>query len=137
MTYERVRAGFGAHSHYRWSPALLFTALVAIAALTAACGDHDTSDDFVVLGGNDETIEMDGSKFKPGNLQVPVGASVTWTNNDSAPHDAQAEDGSWMTPTLEDGDSETLTFHDVGEWFYKCTIHPSMKARITVVESTT
>jgi plastocyanin len=77
---------------------------------------------------------MEGTKFRTGNLQVPVGATVTWENRDSAPHDATADDDSWETETLEDGDSGSVTFNEAGSWDYICTIHPSMKARITVVE---
>jgi plastocyanin len=66
---------------------------------------------------------------------VPVGATVTFTNRDSATHDAQADDESWETENLENGDSEAVTFDSAGDWLYKCTIHPAMKARITVVDA--
>jgi plastocyanin len=106
----------------------------AIAFGTAACGGSDTRDDPLTVGGMNETIVMEGTKFRTGNLQVPVGATVTWENRDSAPHDAAAEDDSWETETLEDGESGSVTFDEAGTWDYICTIHPSMKARITVAE---
>ena len=39
------------------------------------------------------TVEMRNFAFSPGNLQVPVGAAVTFTNDDPVPHTATARDG--------------------------------------------
>jgi plastocyanin len=113
------------------------TAALALAAAllaTAACGGSDTSDDPLTTGGMSETVLMENTQFKPGNLQVPVGATITFENRDGAQHDAQANDKSWETKKLGKNDAEAVTFDQAGEWLYKCTIHPSMKARITVVE---
>ncbi|MEX2225896.1 MAG: cupredoxin domain-containing protein [Dehalococcoidia bacterium] len=115
-------------------PALLIGAALIVA--TSCGGGRDKSDDAVSVGGMNETVVMDNTKFEPGNLQVPAGATVTFTNRDAATHDAQAEDESWETDNLENGDSEAVTFDAAGEWLYKCTLHPTMKARITVVGDT-
>lgn len=118
------------------SHAAVFAAVVAVIALVSvACGGgKDTSDDPLVIGGAAETITMKDTSFQPGNLQVPVGAAVTWMNEDNAVHDAKAEDGSWETENLRKGESATITFDEPGEHPYYCSLHPSMKARITVVE---
>lgn len=108
--------------------------LLAAVAVLAACGSNDTSDEALTVGGSDETVTIDNSKYSPGNLQVPVGATVTWVNEDSAVHDAKADDGSWETEHLSRGDSGSVTFETAGEYSYYCTLHPNMKARITVVE---
>ena len=123
----------------RTSPRLAKTAaltlvVAAAAALAAvACGGSDTSDDPVTTGGMNETVVMENTQFKPGNLQVPAGATVNFENHDGAQHDAVANDKSWETKKLGKNDAEAVTFDEPGEWLYKCTIHPSMKARITVV----
>jgi plastocyanin len=70
--------------------------------------------------------------FTAGNLQVPVGAKVTWTNYDDAPHSATAKDGTWDTGILSKGESKTLTFDQAGDYTYYCTVHPSMVARLQV-----
>jgi plastocyanin len=123
----------------RARPSLVVVVMALVVAgsalLVAACGGgKDNSDDPVTLGGMNETVVMDNMQFEPGNLQVPVGATITFTNRDSATHDAQADDESWETENLENGDSEAVTFDTAGDWLYKCTIHPAMKARITVVD---
>jgi plastocyanin len=118
-----------------WVPTTGLALLIAAAAaLSTACRGSDTSGDPLAIGGRTETVIMEDTKFQPGNLQVPVGATVTFTNRDAAPHDAQPEDGSWETERLSKDESDSVTFDKPGEWLYKCTIHPSMKARITVAE---
>jgi plastocyanin len=84
------------------------------------------------VGSTAETVRISNFTFTPGNLQVPVGAKVTWTNEDSAPHTATAKDGSWDTGILNQGESKTLTFAKAGDYEYYCKVHPSMIARVTV-----
>jgi plastocyanin len=115
--------------------AALTLAVGSVIAFAPACGGQDNSDDPLTVGGMNETVVMDNMQFQPGNLQVPAGATVTFSNRDSATHDAQALDETWETDNLENGDSEGVVFDETGEWLYRCTIHPSMKARITVVDA--
>ncbi len=95
-------------------------------------GGTDTSRSAVVTGGMSETVDMRDYAFTPGNLQVPVGAKVTWTNYDGAPHNAADRGGDWKTSNLDDGESDEVAFDEPGAYDYYCTIHPSMKARLTV-----
>jgi plastocyanin len=106
---------------------------VLIVSITAACSSSkDNSSDPLVIGGSEETIVMTDNEFNPGNLQVPVGAHVTFRNDGDAVHNAEAD--GWETDNLRSDDSETVTLDEPGEYDYKCTLHPTMKARITVVE---
>ena len=98
-------------------------------------GGADTSASAAVQGGKDPSVEMRDSSFRPGNLVVPVGASVTWVNRDSVPHDAAPLDGAWSTRILNKDETATLTFDTVGEYDYSCRIHPTMRAKLTVVAS--
>jgi plastocyanin len=96
-------------------------------------GGRDTRGDTIVLSdASSYTIEISGYKFVPGNVSVPQGATVTWTNRDSAPHDATADSGDWATETLGKRDSGSITFENGGSYDYYCSIHPSMKARVIV-----
>lgn len=95
-------------------------------------GGRNTSDSPVVQGSAQASVRIEDFAFQPGNLQVPVGATVTWTNADSAPHDATARGAGWKTGRLSDGDSDTLTFDRAGDYDYYCSIHPSMKAKLVV-----
>jgi plastocyanin len=43
----------------------------------------------------DHAVSISGMKFNPANLEVAAGDTVTFTNQDSAPHTATANDGSF------------------------------------------
>ena len=95
-------------------------------------GGRNTAGDPAVRADGDAAITIDDHAFVPGNLIIPAGASVTWTNRESVPHDATEANGAWKTARLSKGESDTLTFGGPGEYDYYCTIHPAMKARLIV-----
>ncbi len=95
-------------------------------------GGASTSNAPVSVGGTAESVAIRDFAFATGNLQVPVGAKVTWTNYDDAPHSATANDGSWDTGILNNSENRTLTFDKAGDYTYYCTVHPSMVARLQV-----
>jgi len=74
-----------------------------------------------------------GFKFSPAGLQVKVGTTITWVNNDSVPHTVTADDGSFNSETLDTGSTFQFTFNQAGTFTYHCGFHPSMTATITVV----
>ena len=80
--------------------------------------------------GNEITIE--GFAFSMPELQVSVGDTVTWTNNDAVPHTATADDGSFDTGSISQGESASITFDTPGTYTYKCAFHPGMTATIVV-----
>jgi plastocyanin len=92
-------------------------------------GGTNSSNAPLTAGAKEESVAIRDFAFAPGNLQVPTGAKVTWTNYDDAPHTATAKDGSWDTGILNKGDTKTITFDKAGEYEYYCKVHPSMIAR--------
>lgn len=80
------------------------------------------------------SVTMKGYAFSPANLTVPVGSTVTWTNQDTAPHDVKTTSGpvSIHSPMLNKGQSWSFTFTAAGAYGYYCTVHPNMTAGITV-----
>jgi plastocyanin len=95
-------------------------------------GGVDTSGDEATQGALQTSVQIRDYEYTPGNLQVPVGATVTWTNYDSAPHTATAPDGSWDTGILDKDESTSLTFDSAGDYTYYCLLHSDMKARVRV-----
>jgi len=95
-------------------------------------GGTNSSGAAVTAGGRAERVAISGFAFRPGNLRVPAGASVTWANSDDAPHSAKAKDGSWDTGILNKGDAKALTFDLPGDYLYYCAVHPDMVARLEV-----
>jgi plastocyanin len=113
--------------------AIVVLAVAVLAGLLLSSGsegDEDATptvfDDLAV------TVEIRDFRYQPPNLSVPVGATVTWVNRDEAPHNSQAQDGTWGTTLLQRDDEHATTFDEPGTWKYHCTIHPYMTASITV-----
>jgi hypothetical protein len=73
--------------------------------------------------------------FSPASVSVAVGDTVTWNNTGQAPHNAVADDGSFKTPDLNNGQSASHTFAEAGTFSYICTIHPEMKGTVRVLSS--
>jgi plastocyanin len=76
------------------------------------------------------TITEDNFAFSPATATVKVGDTVTFTNNDSAPHNVQI-DGKELGSQGQ-GESKTWTASKAGAFPYTCIIHPSMTGEITV-----
>ena len=78
------------------------------------------------------TVTIKGFAFEPANLAIAVGDSVTFTNEDGAPHTATADNGAFDTDRLDRGQSATLTFGSAGSFSYFCAFHPNMKGSIEI-----
>jgi plastocyanin len=70
--------------------------------------------------------------FSPADITATVGQTVTFTNNDSAPHTATLDDGTCTTPNIDNGGSDGLMFSAAGAYPFHCAVHPNMKGTITV-----
>jgi plastocyanin len=134
--------------------ALFASALIASAFVLVACGGDgsgDTSTETQATtapssepSGNApapsgeavraEKVEIVDFAYDPDPVTIQVGGKVIWLNQDSAPHTATAEDGSFDTGTLEEGKLKSETFTQAGTYPYVCEIHPSMHGTVEVVE---
>jgi plastocyanin len=77
-------------------------------------------------------VTIQNFAFSPATITIKKGQSITWTNEDSAGHSATADDNSWDTGVLSQGQSKAITFAKVGTYAYHCSIHPNMKAIVIV-----
>jgi len=73
--------------------------------------------------------------YDPDPVTIEEGGKVIWQNEDSAPHTATADDGSFDTGTLEEGKLKSETFKEPGTYTYICSIHPVMHGTVEVVEA--
>jgi plastocyanin len=78
------------------------------------------------------TVSIKGFAFNPPNATVAPGTTVTWVNDDQAPHTATANDGAFDSGTLQPGQSYSFAFDKPGTYAYHCNIHPDMTGTITV-----
>jgi plastocyanin len=124
---------------------IAFSVTVSLVALTSACGRASNptpqpSSSNPLGPGIDATVRIKGnlgaSSYVPSPLQVRVGQTVNWLNEDSIEHTATLEgvfDTGRISPTSahsENGDQ--VTFRTAGTFTYHCTIHPGMVGTIVV-----
>ena len=81
-------------------------------------------------GGKTVTITMQNIAFNPKTVTAKVGDTIKWVNKDSAPHNVTG--GPLHSPTFGNGGSFTYKATKAGKISYVCTIHPGMKATLTV-----
>lgn len=80
----------------------------------------------------DTTVEIVEFLYEPEDLTVAAGSTVTWVNQDDAPHTATADDRSFDTESLSKGNEGEVTFDEPGTYAYFCEFHPFMKATVEV-----
>jgi plastocyanin len=133
----------------------LVPALVAISFAFAACGGDSSSDgstDSEATTGTSssestesttapsgeaarsEKVDIVEFTYGPDPVVVQEGGKVIWMNEDTAPHTATADDGSFDTGTIERGKLKSETFKKAGTYTYFCQIHPTMHGTVEVVE---
>src|SRR5262245_26055142 len=78
-------------------------------------------------------ITISGFAFTPSQLDVPAGETVTWVNDDGAPH-AVAVTNRKPSDTVMPGSSYSAKFDNSGAFDYFCSIHPYMSGKIVVTE---
>ena len=82
------------------------------------------------------TVEMVNTSYQPNEIEVEVGTTVTWTNEDSFAHTVTSQEAGFDSGNIGAGEEFSHTFNQTGTFDYTCTIHPSMQGTVVVVEST-
>lgn len=79
-------------------------------------------------------ISILASAFDPPLLYMQAGSRVTWTNSDSIAHSIVADDGiSFISGTINPGNSYSTGFLAPGVFAYHCGIHPAVKGVVNVI----
>lgn len=105
-------------------------ALVAIGLPLSACSSASTNGaPFSVPGEPVATDRVEAPRsyrFEPAVIRVQPATTVTWTNHDQFPHTVQLLTGSdRSTRDLGIGQATTIRFDQPGEYYYRCSLHPS------------
>jgi plastocyanin len=86
---------------------------------------------------SDAQVSIAGFAFSPSSLEIDVGTTVTWTNEDGVTHTVTAADGPGTDAEATDlfdsgglagGDTFSFTFDEAGTYYYACRPHWSMEA---------
>jgi plastocyanin len=117
--------------------------LVPVAFALAACDNNNSTG---VVGRDSVTtpnppagvVYAEDFRFRPANITITAGQSVTWTNTSGSVHNVTADDGSFASGALaiSNGDivggSFSHRFAAAGTFSYRCTIHPQMIGTVVV-----
>ena len=113
---------------------ILAAALAVVLSLTViACGSSSSSSPDEDLPAIAATVHIVDGRFDPRDLDIEVGGTVMWINDDVASHDLQFID----TPKLYSGvmkptKSWIHTFDRVGTYEYYCDFHNTLKGTVVV-----
>ena len=77
------------------------------------------------------------NSYNPNPIEIKVGDTVTWINNDSSPHTvtSSSKDINFDSDVLRRDETFSFTFDRKGEYPYFCTLHPNMVGTIVVLPS--
>jgi plastocyanin len=97
--------------------------------LLAGCGPQADPDPVAT-----DRVDLPRSyRFAPEVITVPVGTTVTWTNNDQFTHNVRLlDDGGEVLP-MAPGETAAFTFTEPGEYRYECSLHPNDMTGVVIV----
>ena len=118
--------------------------VIALATVVAACGGSSSASTTTpatptTAGGAAASsgVVILNFAFTPKTLTVSPGTTVTWTNNDSTPHNVistaslslnSATTSVFASGTLGQGQTFSFAFTRKGIYFYECSIHKGLAA---------
>jgi plastocyanin len=132
---------------------LLVLMLACLALGLVACGGDDDDDDgggggvgaatteepAGGGGGGGANVSLKDIQFDPKDITVKAGETITFTNDESIPHDVHKQSGpggnfsSGPDGGMQQGDTFELKLDKPGKYDYVCHVHaPGMAGTITV-----
>jgi plastocyanin len=131
---------------------LLALILACLALGLVACGGDDddgggggdggggaTQEESAGGGGGGAQVSMQNIQFDPKDITVKPGETITFTNDESVPHDVHKQSGpggdfaSGPDGGMQQGDTFDLKLDKPGKYEYVCHVHaPGMAGTITV-----
>lgn len=80
------------------------------------------------------TVSIFDRLFEPAAVEVALGETVTWANDDSEGHTVTAVDGGFNSGVMTVGAEYAMAFDVAGSFDYFCAIHPEMTGTVTVTD---
>ena len=99
---------------------------------------HDTNKEVIIP--KSAIACTKGECYKPSEIVIMSGDTITWTNRDSTPHTVTSGDGSNTTPNgifdssiITKEKTYSFTFDNAGNYPYYCILHPNMIGEVKVL----
>lgn len=113
---------------------LLLPLTVAVSQDAHKAGDPQSGSQIRAAKTHD--VHIRNFLFDPPDIEIQVGDSVRWINDDTAPHSATRTDTpAFDTGILQQGQSRAIVFSETSSGNgleYFCLPHPNMRGRVTV-----
>lgn len=79
-----------------------------------------------------QEVNIEFSDYRPSQLDVLPGETVSWTNVSLRTHTVTSDTGLFDSGSVTGGGHFSFPFNEVGTYRYHCTIHPSIVGEIDV-----
>lgn len=130
------------------TPIRLAACAAVLAVTGAACGTGGSTDrGSVESPASPSTITIKLIAFQPTQVEIPVGETVTWRQDDVATHtvtSGQVEtsggtvtampDGRFDSGDIVSGQNFQFTFPEPGQFAFYCAIHPATMTGVVTVK---
>jgi len=115
---------------------LAVSALSVLVAVAGGCGSSQGASSSATTRApapTSVTVHIGDGEFDPRRVEVAVGGSVTWVNDDVTSHMiVSLTPNVIQSPLIGKAGSYTRSFGRAGEYRYYCNIHNSMKGVVVV-----
>ena len=108
---------------------LLLIATFALAPVASVATAGDTSSQATA------TVSITSTGFKPENVTIKPGDTVTWKNNDTAERQVVSDTGVFKSPVLKAGESYSFTFDVESSYSYHDATKTSLTGAVHVLTS--
>jgi plastocyanin len=112
----------------RTGTARLCVTTVVLAAVAVLVGGAQAAKETPVI------VAMAGRAYQPAELTVGLGQTVVWQNQSITHHTVTSTTKLFESSSIAPSESYSVTFSNPGTFDYECTIHPTMKGSIVVLD---
>ena len=107
--------------------------LLVVGLLTVSCGSNATTTPEEDAPAIAATVHIKDGEFDPRAIDIEVGGSVMWINDDVAVHDLQfIPPNKLFSGVIRPKGVWTHTFGSAGTYLYYCDFHNTMKGSVVV-----
>jgi len=103
-----------------------------VAELETRSVDPSSPDSGRASAAPNTTVDIIDFAYRPRELKVVVGTTVTFVNNDAEPHTVTALDRSFDSGALDAKSAWSRRFQNPGRYGFLCGFHPYMRGTIVV-----
>ena len=113
--------------------ALVVLGILAIVVVGGCSTNSPKDSEDSTTSTDSKTVEIKGFAFSPSEIIIKAGDTLTWTNEDSAPHTVTSNSGNELNSgEILSGETFEHAFATPGTYEYHCEYRSNMQGKITV-----